>query len=111
MTHDAVQFSGSVWDGSGRADPACLTGRQATPLSGTTSHNPLNNAGTKVSFSDRLHQAEGIADAQVHLLHECPLLLELLLQSCIRRMWVLALDPGKDLKPPPLRILIPDVSP
>ena len=51
MTQNAVQFSGEVWDGSGRANPECLTGTLVTPLSGTPSPSYLNNAGTKVSLS------------------------------------------------------------
>ena len=32
MTQDAIQFSWAVWDGSGRENPACLTGRWVTPV-------------------------------------------------------------------------------
>ena len=51
ITQDVVQFSGAVWEGSGRASPVCLTGSQATPRSGTPSRRPLNNTGTKVSLN------------------------------------------------------------
>ena len=51
MTQDAVQFSGDVWIGSGRANPDCLTGRRVTPLCGTPFPSPSNNAGKKVSLS------------------------------------------------------------
>ena len=51
MTQDAVQFSGAVWGGSGRASLACLTGRRVTPRSGTPSCSHSNNAGKKVSFN------------------------------------------------------------
>ena len=51
MTQDAVQFLEAGWDRSGRANPACLTDRRVTPLSGTPLPSPSNNAGTKVSFS------------------------------------------------------------
>ena len=50
MTQDAIQFSGAVWEGSVRANPACFTGRQVTPFSSTPSHSPSKNADTKVSF-------------------------------------------------------------
>ena len=51
MTEDAIQFSGAVWEGSGRANPVYLTGRRVTPRSGTPLPSPSNNADTKVSFS------------------------------------------------------------
>ena len=50
-TQDAVQFSGAVWVGLGRASPACLTGRWVIPRSGTPSRRPLYNAGTKIYLS------------------------------------------------------------
>ena len=50
-TQDAVQFSGTVWEGSGRANPAYLTDRRVTPRSGTPAPSPSNNARTKVYFS------------------------------------------------------------
>ena len=49
MTQDAAQFSGAVIFGSGRASPACFTGRRVTPLSGAPPPNPLKRAGKTVS--------------------------------------------------------------
>ena len=51
MTQDAFQFSGAVWYWSGTANPACLSVRWATPLSGKPLPIPSNNDGTKVSLS------------------------------------------------------------
>ena len=51
ITQGAVQFSGAIWEGLGRASPACLTGRWVTPRPGTPYRRPSNNAGTKVSFT------------------------------------------------------------
>ena len=51
MTQDAIQFSGDVWFGSGRFNPACFTGRRATPLSGAPSPSSLDKSGRKVSHS------------------------------------------------------------
>ena len=50
-TQDAVQFSRSVCEGSGRANHACLTVRRVTPCSGTPSRSPSNNSGLKVYCS------------------------------------------------------------
>ena len=51
MNQDAVQFSGAVRIGSGRAGPRCFTGRRATPLSGAPSPNHLKITSKKVSCS------------------------------------------------------------
>ena len=49
MTQDAVQFSGAVFTGSGRAGPACFTGRRVTPLPSVPSPRPWKRLGVKVS--------------------------------------------------------------
>ena len=48
ITEDAVQFSGAVFFGSGRASPACFTGTRVTLLPGALYNNPWNRAGNKV---------------------------------------------------------------
>ena len=40
MTQDAAQFSGAFSVGSGRASPACFTGRWLNPLPGAPSPTP-----------------------------------------------------------------------
>ena len=52
LTQDTAQFSRSITVGSGRANPACFTGRRVIPCSGTPSPRPSNRAGTKVSQID-----------------------------------------------------------
>ena len=51
MTQDAVQFSGSVFVVSGRASPACFTGRRVTPLPGVPYPWPWKRAGIRVYCS------------------------------------------------------------
>ena len=51
MTQDAIQFSGDVFVVSGRASPACFTGRHVTPLPSVTSPRPWTRADMKVSCS------------------------------------------------------------
>ena len=50
-TQDVVQFSGAVFVGSGRARPACFTGRRVTPLPNIPSPRPWKRDGIKASHS------------------------------------------------------------
>ena len=49
MTQDAIQFSGAVSVGYGRASPACFTDRQVTLRSGAPSPSPSKISDKKVS--------------------------------------------------------------
>ena len=49
MTQDACQFSGAVNVGSGRAIPACFTGKRVISLLGALSPSPSNSAGRNAS--------------------------------------------------------------
>ena len=51
MTQDTVQFSGAVFVGSGRASPACYTGRRLTPLPSAPYSNPWDSSDKKVYHS------------------------------------------------------------
>ena len=59
MTQDAVQFSGAVWVGLVRANPACLTVRRGPPLCGTPLPSPSNNIG---SVSKRVPEVKSFGD-------------------------------------------------
>ena len=51
ITQDAVQFSGAVFIGSGRARTVCFMGRRVTPLPVVPSPRPWKRAGMKASLN------------------------------------------------------------